>query len=855
VQFKTMARFPSVLATALSVMLLASATAQAGIGVPRLMSPSNRATVKALPAFTWSPVRGAASYQFEFSATRSFASGVADIAAGPISLATTGFTNAQSIPDGSYYWRVRAVSTANVPGRWSRARRLTKRWQIAPKLLAPAGSTINWPSDPLLLRWRSVRYAVNYQLEIGTTPALTTLVYGPVNVQGPEYSVPMVLSPGTYYWAVRPIDAAGQFGARSAVRSFTWSWNSTMILNESDASPDADYQEPSLSWTPVPGASSYEVEVATDPSYPANAIILDTTGVTSTYYTSTRFFPNHTTLYWRVRAIDSHGDAGVWNQGESFTELFDQRTPQNFHVVRADGSVDDGDTSDQNPILRWSPVAGASYYRLTFVPWSGGVCNFNADPHQIVTADTPTTAWTPGAQHSTGWESSQYGWTGTADNATDAWLSAGPWCVSLIAVRSDAPLQGSTIESAPTVLGGASPAFTYVLPTASGPLTHGTVVTGAEIVPPAYGSGPLSAGSTISTAPLFEWNRVPNADGYYVIIANDEQFDSNSIVAGGFTNTTSWAPPGSLQDQTAAYWWEVLPVNSGTAGGEPLDSATNGSYQPQAFNKNSVPPSPRGPIGGANAAGEPTFSWSSAQGAVSYTLQISADPTFANPIETDNTDLTTVTTGPALSGRATLYWRVRANDIGFSLNWSPVQTFTHNLPVPQLQARNPRRGSTIPFLAWAPVSGATSYNVVLTTGGAGGPSSTVSVPTPDITPAELFAPGVTTYQVQSVFPGGGVSAYSTGSYHRTIPPPSGIRARKRGSRILITWKPDPIAKAYVVQLSTSSEFSSPIVSTTTATTAWIPQLTPQQAATRLHWRLAVVDYNGAVGSYHTGVFR
>jgi hypothetical protein len=100
-----------------------------------------------------------------------------------------------------------------------------------------------------------------------------------------------------------------------------------------------------------------------------------------------------------------------------------------------------------------------------------------------------------------------------------------------------------------------------------------------------------------------------------------------------------------------------------------------------------------------------------------------------------------------------------------------------------------------------------------------------------------------------------VSAYSTGSYHRTIPPPSGIRARKRGSRILITWKPDPIAKAYVVQLSTSSEFSSPIVSTTTATTAWIPQLTPQQAATRLHWRLAVVDYNGAVGSYHTGVFR
>jgi hypothetical protein len=862
-RLKRLARFSSVFTVTLAAMLLASAMAQARLGVPRLVSPSSRSTVRALPAFTWRPVRKAAEYQIEFSGTRSFTAGVADISAGPITVTTTGFTNAAAIPNGTYYWRVRAVSATNVPGRWSRIRKITKRWATAPKLLTPVGSKVNWPSEPLLLKWSSVPYAVNYEIEVGTTSALSasTLVYGPVTVQGPQFDVPNVLSPGTYYWAVTPVDASGATGRRSAVKSFDWTWASGTTPNEADASPDSDYQEPSFSWTAIAGASSYEVQVATDPSYAASSIVIDATGVPSTYYNASHFYPNHTTLYWRVRAVDAHGDAGSWNDGESFTDLFDQPTPQNVHVVRADGSIDDGDTADANPIIRWSPVPGASHYNLSFVPWSSGGCNFNA---AAATESTSNTAWTPGghppyppypwSQSSyDAWESNEYGWTGAANGANDVMFFPGSYCVSVIAVRDDPPLAGSTIESAPTILGGGSgPAFTYQ-PAAASPGLTPTIATGMQIVPPAYGSGAQPAGSTMSTTPLFEWNPVSTADGYYVIIANDEQFDSNSIVAGGFTNTSAWVPPVPLPDQTGAFWWEVIPVNSGTNAGVPANSATDGAYGPQDFNKNSSPPSAIGPISGGNAAGEPTFSWRSAQGAVNYTLEISADPTFANPIETDATDSTSFTTGATLAAQATLYWRVRANDVRYNLNWSPVQTFTHNLPIPQLRSSNPKRGSTIPLIAWASVFGATSYNVLLKTGGV---STPLSLSTPYLTPGELFSPGTTTYQVQSVFPGGGTSAYSAvRSYRRTIPPPSRIRASKHGSRILVTWKVDPIAKDYSVELSTSSGFSAPLVDTNTANTAWVPNITAAQAATKLYWRVAVVDYAGTVGSYHTGVFR
>ena len=368
-------------------------------------------------------------------------------------------------------------------------------------------------------------------------------------------------------------------------------------------------------------------------------------------------------------------------------------------------------------------------------------------------------------------------------------------------------------------------------------------------MPPAAGSSAVPASSTLTTTPLFEWQQIDGADGYYVVIANDEGFDPNSIVSIGYTNTTAWAPTLPLKDQSSSYWWEVIPV---TAGGAPAyDPQQSNSYYPQPFNKSSIPPTPVTPTNGSNVATQPTFSWHSAQAAESYTLQISADPTFANPIQDINTDNTSYTSASTLPSGKTLYWRVRANDVLNNLNWSATETFTHNLPAPN-SLHSPRAGSTIPMLSWTAVTGAIGYNLQITTAGG---SSQVAVDTPYMTPSEFLNPGISHLQVQSIFPGGLTSAFTkVATYNRTLPSPGGIHATKHGARILVTWNADKLAKTYYIQLATTTDFGSPIASDTTMNTAWVPQISATDAPLRLYWRLAAVDNAGSVGAFHLGVF-
>jgi hypothetical protein len=257
------------------------------------------------------------------------------------------------------------------------------------------------------------------------------------------------------------------------------------------------------------------------------------------------------------------------------------------------------------------------------------------------------------------------------------------------------------------------------------------------------------------------------------------------------------------------------------------------------------------PVNGSNVPTQPTFSWQSARSAANYTLVISADSTFADPIQTVTTDSTSYTMTSTLPAGKTLYWRVRANDLSNNLNWSATQTFTHNLPAPGWQSV-PKTGFAIPLLSWSPVTGAVGYNLQITNGGQ---SSVVALNTPDWTPAEFLNPGINHLQLQSVFPGNMASAFSSvATYDRTLPSPGGIHASKHGDRILIKWKTDPLAKGYTVQLATTTGFGNPVAIDTTQNSAWVPQISAADAKVRLYWRLAAVDNGGNVGAWHSGVF-
>jgi hypothetical protein len=188
------------------VAFAGTSVAQARLPAPRLDSPAASAAVQSLPAFTWNGVRKAAQYDFEFAADRRFSSGVNGFGSEGDRISTTAITDDKTIADGTYYWRVRAITAQDIPGAWSSARALKKAWTSAPQLIGPLGDTVSWPSNPLVLHWSAVPHATSYLVWISTDPGLSNVVLGSVGspqvTQGTVFAYPTTLPPGQYYWAI-----------------------------------------------------------------------------------------------------------------------------------------------------------------------------------------------------------------------------------------------------------------------------------------------------------------------------------------------------------------------------------------------------------------------------------------------------------------------------------------------------------------------------------------------------------------------------------------------------------------------------------------------------------------------------
>ena len=103
---------------AVCFFLLFAAQAKA-LARPALAAPANGATVAALPAFSWTPVAGAAKYQIQIASDANFAS-LAE--GGSFFTRNTRATLKRALPDGEFWWRVRASDSYGRASAWSPAR-------------------------------------------------------------------------------------------------------------------------------------------------------------------------------------------------------------------------------------------------------------------------------------------------------------------------------------------------------------------------------------------------------------------------------------------------------------------------------------------------------------------------------------------------------------------------------------------------------------------------------------------------------------------------------------------------------------------------------------------------------------
>jgi hypothetical protein len=837
--------------------------ASSKIGAPRQLAPAPGAAVQGVPAFSWRAVRRASKYEFQLSADPAFKSIVLGQGNGSFFTRNTSATVSKALADGDYHWRVRAIDARDRAGRWSRVRSMAKRWTGAPVLLGPAdGAPVSYPRTPLVLRWAAVPGAYKYLLRVATDPALANSALWDrrpsIETSGTAYAMPVALAPGRYYWAVTPLDGQKHSGTQSAVRSFEWTWPTHTVARVTDLEADPRVMDPHFSWDPVAGAARYEVEVNPSADFAVGSRVCCNEPVMGTSHSPLRLLPNNS-YFWRVRAIDVDGNAGLWNEGPAFRKDFDDVVPTIPDLRVRDNVADrtpangsSGLPTTAAPVVSWSPVNGAASYEVAVAPWEG-FCNWTARSPVAPSARTSVTAatsWTPLGPSTSARPVGNAFPTVASDLGWRLWDDTS-YCVRVRA-RSDRDALDKEILSQWTQIGGnGRPAFTY---------DARRLVGGCEpeVMPASAYRGPQT-GTVSPRMPLFTWDWVGNACGYFVVVARDAEF--TKIVDVAITNHPAYAPrtgtaPTTYADETSTYYWAVMPTRDANGFGlatEPTDD------HPQAFEKQSVPPALISPQLGADVATQPVFRWTGAEGARQYRIQIADDPTFGTPIADVLTNATAYTSTSALPPDSLLYWRVRANDENkVGLTWSATGTFRRRLPTPAV-SQNPFGGEEIPVLSWEPVEGAVSYDMHVEQ--VDGTKRDFNMRSTAFTPVIFYGTGVWHWQVRANFRAG--TRVVSGGYFghqpftRRIATPGNLRTRKANRGALLSWDPAVMARSYRVQVATTDSFTRIVEQTTTDNTSWAPKLLSPMytAGQRLYWRVAVVDEGNNIGGWATRPLR
>jgi hypothetical protein len=808
--------------------------------------------------FHWAAVRRADHYEFELAGDPKFNSLVPGHS-GHFSTDSTSATLSTTLQDGTYWWRVRAVHKNGSVTRWI-SHSFKKVWGTAPTLLSPAdGAGITFPTQPLLLSWKPVLGAVSYEVTIGRDPNLTSLVSGAQAVTtAASYIPPSTLAEGTYYWAVTPVDAERHVGKRSAVRSFQWSWPTSTLTNLSDLVSAPEFFDPLLSWTAVPGAAGYELEVNFSQDFNVSSKVCCSSTTVATGYSPTRPLPNNT-YFWRVRAVNVQGAKGVWTEGASFLQPFDTIPPlppdlptiSGLHVRDnfGDAGPEPPGWATPTPIIVWNPVAGASAYDLdVYAERPDNVCDpqYAADHNTDVQYTTPLTAWTP-LGDSPG--PLPYPASGTSLEKGGSLIPGDHYCIRIRAI-GETSTNGQRVYGDYTFLDNA---FTYVPnPPATGPVS----------LPSGYYSSPIG-GVTTGQTPLYIWQPIPGANSYWVIVARDPSF--TTLVDYAFTQAPAFAPRRTIADETTSYYWAILPAANSDGSGLPIDPNTGRPVDPlgaaaASFQKRSTPPTLLSPLDGTQlAATQPAFQWTPVQGARNYRLEVSTDPNFGTLLDnvvTGSTGYVSTTTYPAQS---TLYWRVQANDEDTTaLTWSSTGTFRQVLPTPQPLAEQASPGDLAPAFRWAPVSGAIGYDVhVVLPGGSSKDFS--NIPTPAMVPVALSGTGAFQWQVRADFSGGASGPYSSlMSFSRTVTPPLRESLQRKSHTLIFSWQGRPGIKNYVVQVASRPDFSGAVETDKTEGTVVASLYTSGAYAKggKFYWRVAAVDANGNTGGFSpTKTFR
>jgi hypothetical protein len=864
---------PALLLSAVLALVVFVAPSYGALTAPSLTGPANSATVDSPPVFTWGAVSGADHYVFQLGGSTGF-----NPPQFTVSTKNTRVALTTSIANADYTWRVAAVTAAGVQGAWSSTRSFTEDWADQPQPQSPAdNSTLTYP-DPMLLNWTSVPGAQEYTLVIATDPQLSSTVAGsPITTASSAYAITSRLPNNQYWWQVTPIDAEGNLGTPSAVFSFNWSWPNDTTLTLDDLDPSSQVFDPQLSWTPIPGAAYYKVDVNADPNFPSGSSVCCSGYTVATSLAPTTLLPAAQSYYWRVTPYNSSLQAGtptVYSDGngnpKTFTISYDaganavsnlsMRDDQDNAITWTSAGVD---TTD--PIISWDPTPGAASYEVQVSPYGSGACDWSTKTWDVTTVSTH---WTPlGSSHGVAdpWPNPQ---TLSTDN--NGLTPSASYCARVRAQRNSDTSNHVVVGTWTNVGDDTDPTFNFTgYPTgnACSSCTSGYLGAADYELP--------ITGQITGSMPLFTWKPITGYASYYVVVATDASFQN--VIDYAWTRTPAYAPRtgnGVTDYPDSTYYWAVLPA-TGTGGTGVV--ARPDLAPTETFQKQSAAPTLSAPADTASISTWPVFSWTPVDGAYVYHVQVATDSTFSNLVDNVLVDETSYTAASTYPAGTTLYWRVQAEAKGVStpvgLAWSSTGHFTKTLPVPSFSSpttfNNATTGDGLPIWQWNPVPGAVSYDVLMNCGTGMFCTNATGLDSTVVTFSHLTGTKAFTWQVRANFPtiqNGSPSTPVPGAptskqpFQRTISAPTGLTTSLGNLHSFsMRWSPKAGAKNYKFEVSTSQaqnadgSFTSPFETFTTDTTSATPTMTntfsTYQAGGPLHWHVAAIDADGNVGAF------
>ena len=463
-------------------LLLGASPAAAALTTPTLLAPAAGANVPSPLTISWSAASdpsGILGYNWQVSSSSTF-----------VNIVLHNSTNGQiqdtvsGLPNGTYFWRVQAVSNAFVQGAWSTGRSFNitgagPGQPGAPAMSPTKGYSTFHPLEVITFNWSAVAGAAGYVLQVSKDPSFPASTSSSFNnIPDATYSF-ATLDEGFYSARVYAVSASGIAGVPSNVITYSVFYNNPLPAPPAPLTP-ANGSSLTLpmqfAWTDVanPQPSGYELQIAKDSKF--TQIEEDAPQLNNANRTELSLTPGQ--KFWRVRS--AQGDASpttaavtAWSATGTFT--VNQAPPAPVSIVPLSNPLYSGNTTFVQIQLTGAAPANGAVINLTSsnpsaapvpatVPMPGNTAfmQFQMQAGQV-TSPTPVTLTATVNSQSASVQLTVMPPSIKAISVSPSSISGGALAGALITLNGQAPAGGAVVELTSDSASAMPPALATVL--------------------------------------------------------------------------------------------------------------------------------------------------------------------------------------------------------------------------------------------------------------------------------------------------------------------------------------------------------------------------------------------------------